>query len=303
MKEAYNIQKETQKVTGIYIAKVVNNKDPKKRGRVRVRIVGITGADIPDSKCPWAEQMTPILSSTKDITGISSVPDKGVYVYIQFLYDDPAFPIYTGICRGKKDSSPIFKKEGGSVFEKKRKSTKIPDEPESTSLNVKYPLCNVIETKEHNTIILDDTPGNVRIVFGHGKSGGYIEIRDSGDIVIKSSKHKWDLTKSNRTTKVCGHDYTKVKEYRKTEILKDDTTTVDGNVTLKVKGNLTFDVDGTITFSGKNSMNLNSNGIIKSSGTAISLNGSNPNAVTSNGKAITRTGDKDTDGDTNLPPM
>lgn len=178
------------------IATVVNNKDPEDRGRLQVRIHEIIDDAVTDSNCPWAETSSELFGSSNTTVGFSSAPKVGTFVYVEFLYHNPSYPIVTGTVRGNKDSSLIHtvKTLGSTVY-----GTRVQKVigPELTPLNNSsvYPYNNVIETNS-SVIELDDTPGNERIAIQH-KNGSFYEIRPNGDIQIKSDNNQVNVTKGN----------------------------------------------------------------------------------------------------------
>ena len=272
----------------IQIAEVVDNKDPYKRGRVRVRIMGVTDEKLPKGKCPFAEQVVSSFAGSLSSTGISSVPDVGTFVYIQFLHGDPSHPVYTGtVAGGKMKTANLAKNHKGckSDFDSSRESNKLDNEPEIDSSS-SYPNCNVIETRNGNVVILDDSDNNTRVIIGHGKSASYFEIKNNGDIVMKTNGDSYEIVKSDSTLQVDGSRTEKIKEDRTVDIKKSEKITVGEDFELNVEGDI----------------NIKASGDIKLNGTSIALTGSTPINVMSNGKSIVRTGDKDTHNDTNLPP-
>ena len=168
MREFQEIFEEQNKLPHLYIGEVVDINDPLLRNRVRVRIVGLTDDSVPDNECPWAEQGTAIFSGTSVISGFSSVPDKGSFVYIQFLYGSPHHPIYTNYVRGAKDISPQAKSD--------------------------YPYNQVIHTKSGHQIEFNDKSKYLKIKC---QSGSNILFKANGDIVINQK---------NRTSVINGDE-------------------------------------------------------------------------------------------------
>ena len=93
-------EKYKTKLNSIYYGTVMDNKDPKNRGRCKCIIIGICDTPI------WCESKTPIIGGTNDVNGISSVPRLGQHVYIQFINGDIDNPLITGMVRGASDNSP-----------------------------------------------------------------------------------------------------------------------------------------------------------------------------------------------------
>lgn len=206
------------KVIGI----VIDNKDTLNRGRLKVRIPELMSTSVKDSELPWAETEMDFFGADAETIGSSSVPKIGTYVYIEFLYHNPSFPLVTGVVRGKKDSSKLHTKESlvGTIYETRNNNI---IGPELTPLNNNsvYPYNNVIET-DTAVIEIDDTANNKRISIQH-KNGSYIEIRPDGTIQIKGT---------NMIQVVDGD----LIEY----VTGNYTMNVDGTYTVKSSGNMKF---------------------------------------------------------------
>ncbi|NBR22688.1 MAG: hypothetical protein EBU08_02650 [Micrococcales bacterium] len=104
----------------------------------------------------------------------------------------------------------------------------FPGEPTSPYA-AKYPYNKVMRTESGHLIEIDDTPSKERIHVMH-KTGSYVEIDNTGQMVIKSVEDKFDVT------------------------IKDNNVYVGGNVNVRVKGNVNMIVDGTYTVESKGNM-------------------------------------------------
>ena len=74
---------------GKYRAKVVDIKDPEKRGRIRVMCPKVLG----EAKSSWCEPCVPI---AYDLGGDFALPKLGEFVWVEFEAGDPNKPIYIG---------------------------------------------------------------------------------------------------------------------------------------------------------------------------------------------------------------
>ena len=70
---------------GIYQGVVVDNKDPKKRNRLKIRVPNLHGSN---EELPWA---LPGMSF-----GCTPPYPKGTTVWVMFQNGDPKFPVYLG---------------------------------------------------------------------------------------------------------------------------------------------------------------------------------------------------------------
>lgn len=104
MLKAYDIN-----YNAFYRGYVVDNNDPLKLGRVRVRVPSIHGiytdSDnyVPNSMIPWAS--SGIFNGAANDSGQYLVPDVGSVVFTTYEYDNQAFPIYFGGIVSKHGSS------------------------------------------------------------------------------------------------------------------------------------------------------------------------------------------------------
>lgn len=74
---------------GKYRAKVVDVKDPEKRGRIRVLCPKVLG----ESKSAWCEPCIPV---AYDYGGDFAIPKVGEFVWVEFEGGDTNKPVYTG---------------------------------------------------------------------------------------------------------------------------------------------------------------------------------------------------------------
>lgn len=80
----------------IYVGKVVDNVDPDKLGRIKVRIIEVFGREdkIPDAALPWAIPMRPIGHGASVNLSSAKVPVIGSEVAVQFAKGSIYSPIY-----------------------------------------------------------------------------------------------------------------------------------------------------------------------------------------------------------------
>jgi len=94
---------------GIFIGEVVENKDPKKIGRIKVYIPGIND-QIPKEKLPWTYQVYPIgTGENKMSVSTFIVPGIGSKVIIVFPTNDPLVSFYIGELRYEDYQFPELK--------------------------------------------------------------------------------------------------------------------------------------------------------------------------------------------------
>lgn len=160
---------------------VVDNKDPEKRGRIRVRCPQLYGTpseeeSIPDDQLPWALPAFPFGSAG---TGSLMVPEAGTGVYLMFIGGRPSSPVWFGSWLTEDDSADEFK----SGYD-----------PEPKSYLIKTPAGNKIELRETaNEVHIDiETSGGHRVhIDDSGQkiqaetSGGHIALFDDANQAIE----------------------------------------------------------------------------------------------------------------------
>lgn len=237
-----------------FVGKVEDREDPKKIGRLRVRIYNVhpftsSGdpdiVNVPTEHLPWATVINSIISAgilgvNNDGVGISPTGMMVGTTVFGFFADgnECQIPVILGTLAGivgtKEDNelpkSAIGINSAAQIKESKKVSSAspFPGEP-SSAFNAKYPYNKVLRTESGHLIEIDDTVSKERIHIMH-KTGTYVEIDSDGQVVIKSVDDRFDVT------------------------TKDNNVYVGGNVNVRVKGNVNMLVDGTYTLESKGNM-------------------------------------------------
>jgi hypothetical protein len=211
---------------------VVDIKDPKQYGRVKVRINGYHTQDtneLPDDHLPWAIVASP--TSSAATSGIGNTPHgliKGSHV-IGFFADGKSSqqPIIThtfpGITNGQPDIDTLAR---GGVIKKTLDDAGTWKEP-SSGAAPSYPNNKVIRTTSGHVIEIDDTPGKERLHVFH-KSGTFTEFHPDGTLV----------------NSVKGSDYKVVQKDLNVHVIGNANINVDGNVVETIKGDKTSNITG-----------------------------------------------------------
>lgn len=248
-----------------FFGKVEDRDDPKKIGRVRVRIYNVhpfkTSGEpdivsVPTAHLPWAMPINSIMSAgiigavTKDGVGLSPTGMMVGTTVFGFFADgnECQMPVILGTMAGlvgkeeenELPKSAIQTNSAGALKTSKRIGSALPFPGEPVSqYNAKYPYNKVLRTETGHLIEVDDSPANERIHIMH-KTGSYVEINKNGDVVVKSTKDNYDITTSNNNVYVGGS----VNMY------------INGNVNTQVRGSYTLNVTGPIVMNGS-TVNIN----------------------------------------------
>lgn len=211
-----------------FIGVVEDREDPKKLGRVKVRIYDLhtdNKALMPTSELPWATIMMPANYSSHDKIGLS--PNGLVLgsTVIGFFLDgnDANQPVIMGTIHGIPNNDP----QKHDVPEPAREINNISKtydsmEPQS-AYNARYPFNKVFRTERGHVVEIDDTPGSERIHVYHN-SGTYTEINNEGRKVDKVTGDHFEIILGNQTVHILGN----------VNVL------VEGTYTVESKGNMKF---------------------------------------------------------------
>ena len=137
---------------GKYRGKVVDNKDPKGLGRLRVEVPELLN----DQKTGWALPCLPYGGSNN--TGLFTIPEKESNVWVEFQAGNLSFPIWTGIWWGEPSGN------------------EVPSEAQTTD---NEPTVKILKTKAGHRIELHDSSGEEKI-FITNKDGSIIDMDSSG---------------------------------------------------------------------------------------------------------------------------
>ena len=162
----YN-ERNNNNLCGIYRGIVVDNEDPMKIGRVKVRVYSIHGInDIADNDLPWATYCSPFGSAN---SGSFIIPEVNNTVYVAFEGGDQQYPLYLGVVysTGKANNYTVGNTSGRKRNVRARTLEK-PVEAISNDVKVLY------KSSKGSLIVFEDTDGNecVRIQDAMGQCVG-----------------------------------------------------------------------------------------------------------------------------------
>ena len=231
-----------EKLFGFRRAIVTENNDPKKAGRIRVKVMP-EFVGVKDERCPWATMADPSMGGLSNRGG-SNIPEKGAHVWVFFENGDHRFPVYFA-------GAPAMTEEAGADLPKlsrestsdvddinRRRMTGVEmaeggtwDEPES-AYQASYPHNHVFRSKAGIVIEMDDTPEGVRLHVLH-PSGSRSEIDNDGN---KVDHIQGDSTLVVVGAKKVSIDTTLDLNVKSAVRIKTPVLVLDGN--LKVTGDM-----------------------------------------------------------------
>lgn len=153
-----------------YIGKIVDNKDPEKLGRCKIRILGVFGDTIQDKDLPWALPDPSFIGSLK---GSFIVPPEGCTVSVYFERGERYLPRYTrkvidknNLPKNKNKNYPdnmiFFETDDGDRFEiNRKKKTMLFEHSSGTKIVIERNGDTVVERKDGSKVELEG--GNINI--------------------------------------------------------------------------------------------------------------------------------------------
>ena len=252
----------------MYFGIVQDIKDPKKIGRVRVKVFDLHDS-INVSDLAWSQVLMPANVPARLGVGASVNLLVGTLVSCVPLDKMKQEFIVTGTLPTNSDiTTDDDTAIGGSAAETKSKpdnNSRVRGEPDPHADESKgkyqpkstygpiYPHNNVMETESGHVKEYDDTPGAERITERH-KSGTRYEIAANGSKIERIVRDNYQLILGHDTIEVRGNVKIYVNGDANIAVAKDliaqvgndMTTVVDGNADLLVKGDIDGEVRGNI---------------------------------------------------------
>jgi len=255
------------RVYGKRRARVADNQDPEKRGRIKVENTELYGTTL----SPWCMPSYPFYGGRD--CGFFSVPPLGSLVWIECEEGIPEYPIYSGgffdnVTDGhfsdgtEVEDSLEFQSEPSSVpphgrahydgsdFGNLKGSYGVP----ASSFEAEYGEVTILQTKTGHRLEFDDTSGGERIEIHHAKGAhieilpdGSINIATEGNILTRSSSRK-EFVINDREETVGSHKET-INGDQQSNIGGESTTNVNGAVNLSAD-TASADIDGLIQVEG-----------------------------------------------------
>ncbi len=265
----------------IYRAVVVDNNDPEKIGRVKIKILGSHEETENESTLPWAEVMQPAPGVYQGI-GFSSVIKVGSWVYC--FKEDESLEKYIvlGVCVGITADNQV---EGFSYGEQGAtgvsdfgqcvagiealKNRAAEDDTvmengtdfryKNTVTASKYTSCSVMRTECGIMMELDDEDERIKVTH---PSGTTVEISKDGTLQVTSLKDvvfnckgdvKWNV-KGNAEVNIDGNFKTKIRGTSESVIENEAKfiynnsikTLIDGDHSTIARSNITMAIGGNL---------------------------------------------------------
>lgn len=251
-------------------ARVAENQDPKKLGRIRVENVELYGTGV----SPWATPCFPMYGGRD--SGFFSVPPIGSLVWIECEEGMVEHPIFVG---GFYDEITDGHSTDGSAIEESSEyqleSSPVPAHGRAdydgsdygmkgsfgvpaSSYEAEYGEVTIIRTPAGHMLELDDTEGGERVQIFHSK-GSHIEILPDGTVNIIAEGNIRSRS-TNTVEIIAGDKRQQISGAVSSQVDGDFSTTLNGDVTTKIKRSQTHSASNcSVTI--KDNINLTGGGL------------------------------------------
>ncbi|MBM0745399.1 hypothetical protein JOY44_28660 (plasmid) [Phormidium sp. CLA17] len=216
------VQKIENRFYGKYRGLVVENADPEKLGRLKVKVPSVLGNEVVSG---WAMPCTPY-GGDRD-QGFLFIPEVGAGVWVEFEEGDLEFPIWVGTFWSKPDGESEL--------------PKVADEIQNS------PTQKIIKTKKGHTIQLEDADGKEKITIKH-KDKSFFAIDENGSVIIGNQKGSTILLNSKDKNLML------VDEHANSVIMSEESITIvtkDGKVAIELSGSMARIAAEEIVMQGK----------------------------------------------------
>lgn len=147
---------------GKYRGLVVDNEDPKKLGRLKLRVPSVLGEQVVTG---WAMPCVPYGGA--DDQGLLMIPDVGAGVWVEFEEGALEFPIWVGTFWSEPSGESELPKPNGSDGSEAGEAQSPPTK-------------KLLKTAKGHTIQLEDKDGEEAILIVEGKKGHMVLLDQNG---------------------------------------------------------------------------------------------------------------------------
>jgi uncharacterized protein involved in type VI secretion and phage assembly len=173
------IEKIEHRFYGKYRGIVVDNQDPAKLGRLKLKVPSVLGGDVVTG---WAMPCAPYGGAADQ--GFLFIPDVGAGVWTEFEEGDLEFPIWSGTFWSQPDAE--------SELPKPNKA----DDGSEDSDAQDPPTSKIVKTAKGHTLQLEDADGSEMILIREGGQGHFITMDKNGITVTDANQNTIKMTTS-----------------------------------------------------------------------------------------------------------
>ena len=229
-------------IAQVQMATVVSNDDPKKKGRVQVKMNWQSG----DMKTSWIRVMTPDAGSSDSVSsnrGMVFIPEKGDQVLVGFRHNNPNRPFVLGsLFNGKSGGGGGSDNKTKSITTRSGNTVSLNDADKSITISDPSGSQVLLDGKEN---ILMSSKTSINLTVGSSS----ITINKEGKITIEGVeievKSSGSISNTSPKVAISGGEEVAINGKNSTNI-NGASVNVSGNATTNVSSSGTTVIDGTI---------------------------------------------------------
>jgi uncharacterized protein involved in type VI secretion and phage assembly len=157
------VEKIEHRFYGKYRGIVVDNQDPAKLGRLKVKVPSVLGSDVVTG---WATPCVPYGGAADQ--GILFIPEVGAGVWAEFEEGDLEFPIWAGTFWSQPNSESELPKPNQSSDGSEESNVQDP------------PTSKIIKTAKGHTLQFEDADDSEMILVREGSQGHFLTMDKNG---------------------------------------------------------------------------------------------------------------------------
>jgi len=167
---------------GKYRGIVVDNQDPAKLGRLKLKVPSVLGADVVTG---WALPCSPYGGAADQ--GFLFIPEVGAGVWTEFEEGDLEFPIWAGTFWSQPNSETEIPKPNKGSDGSEESSVQDP------------PTSKIVKTAKGHTLQFEDADGAEMILIREGAQGHFITMDQNGITITDANGNSIAMTSSGIT--------------------------------------------------------------------------------------------------------
>ena len=167
---------------GKYRGIVVDNQDPAKLGRLKLKVPSVLGGDVVTG---WALPCSPYGGAADQ--GFLFIPEAGAGVWAEFEEGDLEFPIWAGTFWSQPNSETEIPKPNQAADGSEEGSVQDP------------PTSKIIKTAKGHTLQFEDADGAEMILIREGAQGHFITMDQNGITIADANGNSIAMSSSGIT--------------------------------------------------------------------------------------------------------
>lgn len=183
-----------------YEGKVVDNNDPLKLGRLKVRVIeyygDLSGEHIPDELLPWINQFTSSFLGNSADTCMWAIPVINTYVMVEYPTSDPYFGYYKSSIINENNRCDFFDEDYPHTYGfKDSQNNYVRINKLKNDMEIGHNSGTTFKIKGDSEVTLNHSSGTTATI----KPDGNVEISATNTSIVSNVSIQGNLTVSGQT--------------------------------------------------------------------------------------------------------